>query len=57
MNQVEIWLNILVRKVIQRGNFTSIQELKRKVLALIEYYNRTMAKPFKWTFQGKSLVA
>ena len=57
MNQVEIWLSILVRKVIKRGNFTSIQELKRKVLAFIDYYNRTMAKPFKWTDQGKALAA
>jgi transposase len=57
MNQVEIWLSILVRKVIKRGNFTSTSELKRKVLAFIEYYNRTMAKPFKWTYQGKALVA
>ena len=57
MNQVEIWLSILVRKVIKRGNFTSVEDLKRKVLAFIEYYNRTMAKPFKWTYQGKALVA
>jgi len=27
------------------------------VLAFIVYYNRTMAKPFKWTYQGKALVA
>jgi transposase len=57
MNQVEIWLSILVRKVIKRGSFSSIQELKRKVFAFIEYYNRTMAKPFKWTYQGKALAA
>jgi len=57
MNQVEIWLSILVRKVIKRGNFSSVENLKRKVLAFIEYYNRTMAKPFKWTYQGKALVA
>ena len=50
MNQVEIWLSILVRKVIKRGNFSSVKELKRKVLAFIECYNRTMAKPFKWTY-------
>jgi hypothetical protein len=31
--------------------------LKRKVLAFIEYYNRTMAKPFKWTYQGRALSA
>ena len=57
MNQIEIWLSILVRKVIKRGNFTSIQELKRKVFAFIEYYNRTMAKPFQWTYHGKALAA
>ena len=57
MNQVEIWLSILVRKVIKRGNFISVKDLKRKVLAFIEYYNRTMAKPFKWTYQGKALAA
>jgi len=27
------------------------------VLAFIAYYNRTMARPFKWTYQGKALVA
>jgi len=57
MNQIEIWFSILVRKVIKRGNFISTDDLKRKVLAFIEYYNRTMAKPFKWTYQGKALVA
>ena len=57
MNQIEIWFSILVRKVLKRGNFTSVEDLKRKVLAFIEYYNRTMAKPFKWTYQGKALTA
>jgi hypothetical protein len=57
MNQVEIWLSILVRKVIKRGNFSSTKDLQRKVLAFIEYFNRTMAKPFKWTYQGKALAA
>ena len=56
MNQVEIWLSILVRKVIQRGNFVSTNDLKRQVAAFIEYYNRTMAQPFKWTYQGKALA-
>ena len=57
LNQVEIWLSILVRKLLKRGSFTSIADLKAKVLAFIAYYNRTMAKPFKWTYQGKPLVA
>ena len=57
MNQIEIWFSILVRKVLKRGNFTSVDDLKRKVLAFIEYYNRTMSKPFKWTYQGRALSA
>ena len=57
MNQIEIWFSILVRKVIKRGNFISVDDLKRKVLAFIDYYNRTMAKSFKWTYQGKALNA
>jgi hypothetical protein len=57
MNQIEIWFSILVRKVLKRGNFTSVDDLKRKVFAFIEYYNRTMAKPFKWTYQGRALSA
>ncbi len=57
LNQIEIWLSILVRKLLRRGSFTSREDLKAKVLAFIDYYNRTMAKPFKWTFQGKPLLA
>lgn len=57
MNQVEIWLSILVRKLLKRGSFTSVEELKAKVLAFIEYFNRTMAKPYKWTYKGKALEA
>lgn len=55
MNQVEIWFSILARKLLKRGNFTSIADLKAKVLAFVDYFNRTMAKPFKWTYQGKAL--
>jgi putative transposase len=57
MNQIEIWLSILVRKLLKRGSFTSVEELQTKVLAFIAYSNQTMAKPFKWTYQGKALLA
>jgi len=57
LNQIEIWLSILVRKLLKRGSFTSVDELQAKVLSFIDYYNRTMAKPFKWTYQGKALMA
>jgi transposase len=57
LNQVEIWLGILGRKLLRRGSFTSTDDLRDQVLAFIAYYNRTMAKPFRWTYQGKVLVA
>jgi len=55
MNQIEIWLSILVRKLLKRGSFKSVEDLQAKVLAFIDYYNRT-AQPFKWTYQGKALT-
>jgi len=57
LNQIEIWLSILVRKLLRRGSFRSVEDLEAKVLEFIEYYNRTMAKPFAWTYRGKALVA
>ncbi len=57
MNQVEIWFSILSRKLLKRGTFISVTDLKAKILAFIAYFNRTMAKPFRWTYQGKALAA
>jgi transposase len=57
LNQIEIWLSILARKLLKRGSFTSVADLEAQVLAFIAYYNRTMAKPFRWTVQNKALVA
>jgi hypothetical protein len=37
LNQIEIWLSILVRKLLMRGSFTSVEDLKHKVLAFIDY--------------------
>jgi hypothetical protein len=56
MNQIEIWFSILVRKLLKRGTFVSAADLKPKVLAFVDYFNRTMAKPFKWTYKGKPLT-
>lgn len=55
LNQVEIWLSILTRKLLRRASFISTDDLRDRILAFIPYFNRTMAKPFKWTYQGKPL--
>jgi len=57
LNQIELWFSILVRRLLKRGSFTSVDDLNARVLAFIEYFNKTMAKPFKWTYTGQALVA
>jgi hypothetical protein len=57
LNQIELWFSILVRRLLKRGNFTSIEDLRERILAFINYFNRTMAKPFKWTYTGRPLTA
>ncbi len=56
MNQIEVWFGMLAKKVIKRGCFKSKEELNSKILEFIDYFNETMAKPFKWTYQGKVMV-
>lgn len=52
LNQIECWFSILMRRLIRHGNFTSTDDLQRQIFEFIGYFNRTMAKPFQWQFQG-----
>jgi hypothetical protein len=55
LNQVEIWFSVLVRRVLRRGSFGSKSELRTRILEFIDYFNRTLAKPYKWTYAGRPL--
>ena len=55
LNQVEIWFSVLARRVFRRGNFRSTEDLREQILEFIDYFNRTMAKPYKWTYAGRPL--
>ena len=57
LNQVEIWFSILARRLLRRASFTSRNELRRRVLEFIDYFNRVLAKPFRWTYTGRALAA
>jgi transposase len=57
LNQIELWFSILARKVLRRGHFTSLAELREKITAFIQHFNDTLAKPFRWTYTGKPLAA
>ena len=56
LNQIELWFSILVRRLLKRGNCTSVEDLRERILAFIAYFNKTMAKPFKWTYKGRPLT-
>ena len=53
LNQVETWFSKLQRDVIDRGIFTSVADLKRKILRYIRLYQKT-AKPFRWKYSDVS---
>jgi hypothetical protein len=44
-------------QLLKRGNFLSQDDLRTQILEFIDYFNRTMAKPFRWTYRGKVLAA
>lgn len=56
LNQVEIWFGILSRRLLRRGQFSSTEELKARILKFITNFNETLAKPFRWTYIGKPLA-
>jgi transposase len=57
LNQIEIVFGILARRVLRRGSFPSTEALRQRLLAFIDYFNRTFAKPFRWTYTGRPVSA
>jgi transposase len=57
LNQIESIFAMITRKVIRRGSFTSVADLKSKLLNFIDYFNDVFAKPFNWTYTGRPLIA
>ena len=52
LNQIEIWFSGLSRRILTRGNFSSVEKLKMKILDYIDFYNKN-AKPMKWKYKLK----
>jgi transposase len=55
LNQIEIWFSILVRKLLRRSSFASVEDLRKRILEFIDYFNHTMAKPIKWLYSTRPL--
>jgi hypothetical protein len=57
LNQIEIVFGIVHRRAIVRGSFASLDALKQRLLSFIDYFNRTFAQPFRWTYTGRPVKA
>ena len=55
LNQIEVVFGVIMRKVIRRGSFTSVADLRSKLVNFIAYFNEVFAKPFNWTYTGRPL--
>src|SRR5271170_5995737 len=53
LNQVELWFSKIDRDVIARGVFTSVSDLKRKLLRYIRHYNKS-PRTVKWKYADPS---
>jgi transposase len=49
LNQVELWFAKIERDILARGIFTSVADLKRKILTYIRHHNQA-PKPIRWTY-------
>ena len=56
LNQIEAIFGMITRKVIRRGSFKSVADLRSKLTNFIDYFNRVFAKPFRWTYTGRPLM-
>ena len=54
LNQVELFLSILQRRLLRYGEFNSVDDLADRIIAFIKDYNRRAA-PFRWTYDGRPL--
>ena len=53
LNQVELWFGKTERDVIARGVFTSVSDLKRKLMRYIHRYNKA-PRSVKWRYADPS---
>lgn len=49
LNQVELWFAKIERDMIARGIFTSVDDLRRKLMAYIRQHNKT-CQPIQWAY-------
>ena len=56
LNQVELWLSVLARRLLKRGDFDSACDFETRLFDYLEIYNTHHAHPYRWTYTGQPLV-
>lgn len=57
LNQVECWFSLISRHLLRRLSVCNTDMLRTLILKYVDYYNRVMAKPFKWLYRGDKPLA
>jgi transposase len=57
LNQIEMWFGVITRRLLKRSSFSSIENLQMKINSFIEFFNKHLSRPYKWTYEGKVLVS
>jgi hypothetical protein len=56
LHQVELWLSVLARRFLKRGDFWSAQDFANRLHDSLEVSNTYQAHPYRWTYTGQPLV-
>jgi transposase len=56
LNQVELFFGVLSRRLLARDDFASAEAFLGRLREWLEYYNRELAHPYRWTYAGAPLV-
>lgn len=56
LNQVALWLSVLARRFLKRGDFDSVHDFATRLSDYLEIYNTHHAHPYRWTSTGQPLV-
>jgi hypothetical protein len=56
LTQVELWLSVLARRLLQRGDVSSPEDCATRLIDSLEVDNTHHAHPYRWTYTGQPLV-
>ena len=56
LNQVELWLSVLARRFLKRGDDDSAHDFATRLSDSLEVYNTHHAHPYRWTYTGQPFV-